>query len=35
MVSVWSPLYFQSSWCVSEWKSFLEREKGPISFLTG
>jgi hypothetical protein len=27
MVSVWSPLYFQSSWCVSEWKSFLEREK--------
>ena len=27
MVGVWSPMYFQSSWCVSEWKSFLEREK--------
>jgi hypothetical protein len=27
MVSVWSPLYFQSSWCVSEWRSFMEREK--------
>jgi hypothetical protein len=27
MVCVWSPMYFQSSWCVSEWKSFLEREK--------
>lgn len=22
MVGVWSPMYFQSSWCVSEWKSF-------------
>ena len=27
MVCVWSPSYFQSTWCVSEWKSFLEREK--------
>jgi hypothetical protein len=27
MVSLWSPLYFQSNWCVSEWKSFMEREK--------
>jgi len=27
MVCVWSPSYFQSGWCVSEWKSFLEREK--------
>jgi hypothetical protein len=27
MVCLWSPLYFQSSWCLSEWKSFLEREK--------
>ncbi len=27
MVGVWSPTYFQSPWCVSEWKSFLEREK--------
>jgi hypothetical protein len=26
MVSVWSPLYFQSGWCLSEWKSFLNRE---------
>jgi len=27
MVCIWSPSYFQSSWCVSEWKSFLAREK--------
>jgi hypothetical protein len=27
MLCVWSPWYFQSSWCVSEWQSFLEREK--------
>lgn len=27
MVCIWSPSYFQSSWCVSEWRSFLEREK--------
>lgn len=27
MVCVWSPAYFHSDWCVSEWKSFLEREK--------
>lgn len=45
MVSVWSPLYFQSSWCVSEWKSFLARERmmnlgshgliAPVRFLDG
>lgn len=27
MVGIWSPSYFQSSWCVSEWRSFLERER--------
>jgi TIR domain len=27
MVCLWSPSYFRSNWCVSEWKSFLEREK--------
>ncbi len=27
LVCVWTPSYFQSSWCVSEWQSFLEREK--------
>lgn len=27
MVCVWSPSYFQSPWCVSEWRSFLAREK--------
>jgi TIR domain len=27
MVCVWSPSYFQSAWCVSEWKSFLKREE--------
>lgn len=27
MVCLWSPSYFQSPWCVSEWKTFLEREK--------
>jgi len=26
MVGVWSPSYFQSNWCVSEWSSFRERE---------
>jgi hypothetical protein len=33
MVCVWSPSYFQSRWCVSEWKSFLARERllGPQS----
>ncbi len=25
MVGIWSPQYFQSRWCVSEWRSFLER----------
>ncbi|HLK69015.1 MAG TPA: toll/interleukin-1 receptor domain-containing protein [Bryobacteraceae bacterium] len=27
MVCVWSKPYFQSTWCVSEWQSFLAREK--------
>src|ERR1035438_6726392 len=27
LLPVWSPEYFQSTWCVSEWKSFLTREK--------
>ncbi|MBZ5622506.1 MAG: toll/interleukin-1 receptor domain-containing protein [Acidobacteriia bacterium] len=27
MVCIWSPAYFQSSWCVSEWESFRERER--------
>ncbi len=27
LVTVWSPEYFQSAWCVSEWKTFLERER--------
>jgi hypothetical protein len=26
MVCVWSPLYFLSKWCVSEWKTFAKRE---------
>jgi hypothetical protein len=27
MVCLWSPAYFQSKWCVSEWESFRERER--------
>jgi len=27
MICVWSPMYFQSDWCYSEWRSFREREK--------
>ena len=27
MVCVWSPSYFRSTWCISEWASFREREK--------
>ena len=27
LVTVWSPEYFHSNWCVSEWRNFLEREK--------
>lgn len=27
LVPVWSPSYFQSAWCLSEWQSFLAREK--------
>ena len=26
IICVWSPLYFQSPWCVSEWKTFEARE---------
>lgn len=27
IVCLWSPLYFQSKWCVSEWMTFVERER--------
>lgn len=27
MVGVWLPSYFQSAWCVSEWRSFRTREE--------
>jgi hypothetical protein len=27
LVALWSPMYFQSGWCVSEWTSFRERER--------
>lgn len=27
LICLWSPLYFQSKWCVSEWLSFAERGK--------
>src|SRR5262245_28914738 len=27
IICVWSPAYFQSKWCVSEWKTFVQREK--------
>jgi hypothetical protein len=27
MVCVWSPTYFQSTWCMSEWRSFRQREE--------
>jgi len=27
LVCIWSPTYFQSSWCISEWRSFLAREQ--------
>ncbi len=33
LVCVWSPMYFQSAWCYSEWRSFREREK--VLGLTG
>jgi len=26
LICLWSPLYFQSKWCVSEWMTFVERE---------
>ena len=27
LVGIWSPLYFQSKWCLSEWQTFRERER--------
>ena len=27
LVCVWSPLYFQSQWCISEWLTFSERSR--------
>jgi hypothetical protein len=27
IICLWSPLYFQSKWCLSEWKTFDERSK--------
>lgn len=27
LVGVWSPSYFQSAWCISEWRSFVAREE--------
>lgn len=27
LICVWSPLYFRSRWCVSEWLSFVQRER--------
>jgi hypothetical protein len=27
MVCFWSPVYFKSQWCVSEWKTFAKREE--------
>jgi hypothetical protein len=26
LICIWSPFYFQSKWCVSEWQTFLRRE---------
>jgi hypothetical protein len=26
IVCIWSPLYFRSQWCQSEWRTFMERE---------
>ena len=27
IICIWSPLYFRSKWCLSEWKTFAERGK--------
>src|SRR5271154_2608102 len=27
LLPVWSPEYFQSPWCMAEWRSFLQREQ--------
>ena len=27
LLCLWSPMYFQSQWCVAEWQTFLEREE--------
>lgn len=34
LVCVWQPSYFQSSWCVSEWRSFRAREGGDAASRT-
>lgn len=42
IICLWSPLYFQSKWCISEWKTFLQRERlaqkqlvAPASYFDG
>ena len=42
LVCIWSPAYFNSNWCVSEWKTFAAREQlgnwelvAPASFHDG
>ena len=27
LICIWTPEYFRSKWCLSEWESFMEREK--------
>lgn len=27
LLCLWSPMYFQSQWCVAEWQTFMEREE--------
>jgi hypothetical protein len=27
LICIWSPLYFRSQWCVSEWMTFVERSR--------
>ena len=35
IVCLWSPLYFQSKWCGSEWKTFVKREQLAMRPLVG
>ena len=42
IICIWSPLYFQSKYCVSEWRTFVEREQkfnkpliAPASYFDG